>query len=488
MDTIRLLDPKELWENFYQLTQVPRPSHHEERIQKFVYNFGKELGLETTKDKVGNILIRKPASPGFENRKCIVLQNHLDMVPQKNNDKVHDFMNDPIEASADGEWVTANGTTLGADNGIGAAAAMAILASKTIEHGPIEALFTATEETGLTGVLGLDAGVLKGDILLNMDSEDEGELYVGCAGGLDVNVVFNYSAEPTPDNYEAFSLEVSGLKGGHSGMDIILQRGNSNKLFFRLLQKVCESVELKLALVEGGNMRNAIPRETIGIVAVKKDQAEKFKDIVTKEFQIIKKEFCVVDPDINVTVNQTDKPAFVIDCDTQSRLINCITACPNGVVRMSDEVPGLVETSSNMAVVKSDVKNNTVSILFLMRSSVDSAKYDLFNRFKGLFAGLAGASVAGNGSYSGWKPNPKSEILSVMAKVYESKFGKIPEVRAIHAGLECGIIGGTYPDLDMISFGPTIRSPHSPDEKVNIESVSKFWKFLLETLKSVPLK
>ena len=487
MNAVRLLEPRELWENFYQLTQVPRPSHHEELIQEYIFNFGKKLGLETIKDKVGNIIIRKPASNGWENRRGVVLQSHLDMVPQKNNDKVHDFLNDPIEAYVDGDWVTANGTTLGADNGIGAAAAMAILASSDIEHGPLEALFTATEETGLTGAQGLEAGVLKGGIMLNLDSEEDGELCVGCAGGLDVSVTFNYSEELVPDNYEAFLLEVSGLKGGHSGMDIILQRGNSNKLFFRLLQKASESVDFRLSSVEGGNMRNAIPRETLGVLVVEKDLSDRFKTIITEEFEQIKKEIASVDPKAGFSLTPTAMPTAVIDIKTQNNLINSVVACPNGVVRMSDEIPGLVETSSNMAAVRSDANNNTVSVLFLMRSSVDSAKYDLFNCVKGLFAGLAGASVVGHGSYSGWKPNPKSAILSVMSKVYESKFGKKPEVKAIHAGLECGIIGGTYPELDMISFGPTICFPHSPDEKVNIETVKRFWEFLLETLKNIPL-
>ena len=486
MNNIQSLDPIELWGNFYQLTQVPRPSHHEERVQKFVFDFGKKLGLETIKDEVGNIIIRKPASAGWENRKGVILQSHLDMVPQKNNDKVHDFLNDPIEAYIDGEWVTANGTTLGADNGIGAAAAMAILASDSIKHGPIEALFTATEETGLTGAHGLQPGMLKGDFLLNLDSEDDGELCVGCAGGLDVSAVFKYSPEPVPDSSVAFSLGVLGLRGGHSGVDIFLQCGNSNKLFFRLLQKVSKSMELRLSSVEGGNMRNAIPRETFGVITIKKEFVDKLNVIIANEIELIKKELGTIDPDIRVSITQTEMPAFVMDLKTQEKLIDSIIACPNGVVRMSDEVPGLVETSSNMAVVRSDPGNKTVSVLFLMRSSVDSAKEDLFNRINGLFAGLAGASVLGSGSYSGWKPNPKSEILSLMSRVHKEMFEEDPEVRAIHAGLECGIIGGTYPNLDMISFGPTIRFPHSPDEKVNIATVKKFWEFLTVVLKNIP--
>ncbi|PTN10236.1 aminoacyl-histidine dipeptidase [Mangrovibacterium marinum] len=484
---ISKLEPTALWENFHALTQIPRPSNHEEKIQDFVYNFGLSLGLETVKDEVGNIIIRKPATPGFEDRKGVILQAHLDMVPQKNSDKTHDFENDPIETLIDGDWVKANGTTLGADNGIGAAAAMAVLASKSVEHGPVEALFTATEETGMDGAEGLEAGLLQGEILLNMDSEDEGELYVGCAGGEDVSVTFDYKKKEMSKNYIGGRLSVTGLKGGHSGMDIILQRANANKLFFRVLSRAFEKHQVRLVSIEGGSLRNAIPREAFGVVAVKKKKWDKVCALVSSLEQIIKQEFALTDPDIRIELVPENVIEKVIDKKTQLRLTEAVLACPNGVIRMSDSMPGLVETSSNMAVVKSDKKKKTVSIYFLMRSSVDSVKVNLGQRIKALFS-LAGAKVKFSGSYQGWNPNMDSPILKTMQGIFEAKYGKLPQIKAIHAGLECGILGGTYPHWDMISFGPTIRFPHSPDEKVNVPSVAKFWDFLLETLKSIPVK
>lgn len=484
---IRLLQPRAIWEIFDQITRIPRPSYHEERIQDFAFEFGKKLGLETIKDKAGNIIIRKPATPGMENRKGVILQGHLDMVPQKNNDKVHDFIHDPIETCIDGEWVTANGTTLGADNGIGVSAALAVLASKNMEHGPLEVLFTATEETGMDGAKGLKGGILEGDILLNMDSEDEGELYVGCAGGEDVNVHFVYSPEVVPDGLHAFRLEVTGLKGGHSGIDIILQRGNANKVFFRLLNMAYDATGVRLASIEGGSLRNAIPREAVGIITVKASKAAALKQVVEAEFDAVCKELSDTEPDIKLVLTETEMPSSFMDEQTQLKLTKSIIACPNGVIRMSDNMPGLVETSGNMAKVKSDPLAATVEISFLIRSSVDSAKADLEKRLEALFT-LAGADVTSSGGYPGWKPNMESPVLKTMQQVYQNKYGKVPEIKAIHAGLECGILAGAYPGWDMISFGPTIRYPHSPDEKVNIPSVQKFWDFLVETLKSIPAK
>lgn len=484
---INLLEPKELWETFYQLTRIPRPSHHEGRIQDFIYKFGKNMGLETIKDEAGNLIIRKPATPGMENRKGVILQGHLDMVPQKNNNKVHDFVNDPIEACVDGEWVTANGTTLGADNGIGVSAALAVLASNTIEHGPLEALFTATEETGMDGAKGLKAGVLQGDILLNMDSEDEGELYVGCAGGEDVNARFVYTSEAVPAGSRAFKLDVTGLKGGHSGIDIILQRGNANKVFFRLLNMAYRTTGARLASIEGGSLRNAIPREAFGVLTVEASGAAGLKQIVDAEFEVIKNELAATEPEMKVILAETEMPSALIDELSQVKLTKSVLACPNGVIRMSDSVPGLVETSSNLAIIRSNSVAGTIDLSFLMRSSVDSAKDDLANRMEALFS-MAGADITFTGGYPGWKPNMESPILMTMQQVYKDRYGKIPEIKAIHAGLECGILGGTYPHWDMISFGPTIRFPHSPDEKVNIASVQKFWDFLLETLKNIPPK
>lgn len=484
---IQSLEPRELWEIFHRITQIPRPSWHEERIQEFVMGFGRSLGLETLKDQAGNIIIRKPATAGMENRKGVILQGHLDMVPQKNNNKVHDFVNDPIETRIGGEWVMANGTTLGADNGIGVSAALAVLASRTVAHGPLEALFTATEETGMDGAKGLKPGILKGSILLNMDSEDEGELYVGCAGGEDVNVRFVYTAEEVPAGNRAFSLEVTGLKGGHSGMDIILQRGNANKVFFRLLNQAYRKAGARLARIEGGSLRNAIPREAVGIVTVDPAEASMLKLTLEEEFMLISNELSAREPDMKMILTETELPAKAMDELTQVKLTASIMACPNGVIRMSDSMPGLVETSSNMAVVKSDVHAGTVELSFLMRSSVDSAKADLGHRLEALF-GLAGADISLTGGYPGWKPNLESPVLKTMVQVYETNYGKTPEIKAIHAGLECGILAGAYPGWDMISFGPTIRFPHSPDEKVHIPSVKKFWDYLLETLKSIPVK
>ncbi len=481
------LEPRGIWENFYQLTRIPRPSHHEGRIQDFIAEFGEKLGLETMRDKAGNIIIRKPATPGMENCKGVILQGHLDMVPQKNKEKVHDFTSDPIEAYIDGEWVKANGTTLGSDNGVGVAAAMAVLASRTLEHGPLEALFTASEETGMGGARGLKPGILKGDILLNMDSEDEGELYVGCAGGEDVTVRFAYVPEPVPANARAFKLEITGLKGGHSGLDIILQRGNANKVFFRLADEAFRTTGARLASVDGGGLRNAIPREAAGVLLVEASGANRMQRVLEAEFGRTRDELAATEPDMTMRLSETALPPDVMDESTQVRLTRSVIACPNGVVRLSDHVPGLTETSGNLALIRSDREKAAVEVSFLIRSSVDSAKKDLGRRLEALFT-LAGAEVTLTGAYPGWKPNLESPILQTMKQVYQRKFGKVPEIKAVHAGLECGILGGIYPHWDMISFGPTIRFPHSPDEKVEIASVQKFWDFLVETLKRVPSK
>lgn len=484
---ITKLNPTKLWDNFHKLTQIPRPSHHEEQVQQFIAGFGKNLGLETVVDNAGNVIIRKPATPGMENRKGVILQAHLDMVPQKNNDKVHDFEKDPIETIVDGEWVRANGTTLGADNGIGIAAAMTILESNDIAHGPLEALFTATEETGMDGAQGLKSGMLKGDILINMDSEDEGELYVGCAGGEDANVKFEFRAVPVPADSLAFKLNVTGLKGGHSGLDINLGRGNANKIFFRLLKEAHKVCGVRLSAINGGSLRNAIPREAFGIITVPYETADKLVGLIAGLTTIIKRELMASEPTLKIELAKTEMPAALIDEQTQVNLTHAVVACPNGVIRMSDNVPGLVETSTNLAIVKSDMYTKNIMVACLMRSSVDTARTELGSRIESVFK-LAGANVTFTGGYPGWKPNMDSPILKTMQKVYQNKFGRIPEIKAIHAGLECGILGGTYPNWDMISFGPTIRFPHSPDEKVNIESVGKFWDFLLETLKNIPAK
>lgn len=479
------LEPTAVWKNFYSLTQIPRPSHHEDRIQQFMFDFGTNLGLETIKDEVGNIIIRKPATPGMENRKGIVLQTHLDMVPQKNSDKNHDFAKDPIEAYVDGDWVTANGTTLGADNGMGVAASMAVLEATNLVHGPVEALFTCDEETGMTGAFGLKGGVLKGDILLNLDSEDEGELYVGCAGGTNANATFTYKEEPVQQGLAAFRLSITGLKGGHSGLEIILQRGNSNKLMNRFLQHSVVEHGLRLATIEGGSLRNAIPRESFAVVTVPPSKADEFVKCVSEYEKLYRSELSATEPDLKFIVSATATPQFVIDAATLDKAMRSINACPNGVMRMSDDMIGLVETSTNLASVKS--ANGKIYIQCLLRSSVDSSQEDLGGMIKDVFE-LAGADVVLDGTYPGWKPNMQSSILITMQEVYQKLYGRIPEIKAIHAGLECGLLGGVYPNWDMISFGPTIRYPHSPDEKVHIASVEKFWNYLVNTLKDAPLK
>ncbi len=480
------LEPKLLWENFYKLTQIPRPSKKEQKAADAVAEFGKSLGLETIRDEVGNVIIRKPATPGMENKKGVILQGHIDMVPQKNSDKEHDFEKDPIETYIEDGWVTANGTTLGADNGIGVAAAMAILQSNDIEHGPIEVLVTIDEETGMTGANELKPGILKGDILLNMDSEDEGELYVGCAGGTNANIRFSFKEYPFPSHSsKAVKLSVTGLKGGHSGLDINIGRGNANKLLFRFLKHAVAHLGVRLASVDGGSLRNAIPREAFAVIAVPNEKYDEFKKAVEKYEAIYKNEYSSTEPELKFIAEETEHPEFIMNEVLQDDLINAIEACPNGVIRMSADMEGLVETSTNLAIIRSD--KDGVDVQCLIRSSVDTARDWVESMHESLFR-LAGAEIWFDGRYPGWKPNPDSPILKTMSSVYENKWGKIPEIKGIHAGLECGILGNAYPNWDMISFGPTIRYPHSPDEKVNIESVQKFWDFLLETLKNVPEK
>ena len=479
------LEPKEVWKHFYSLTQIPRPSKFEDPIQDFMMKFGQDLGLETIKDAVGNVIIRKPATKGMEDRMGIIMQGHLDMVPQKNNDTKHDFVTDPIDAYIDGDWVTARGTTLGADNGMGVAAGMALLASTDIEHGPIEGLFTSDEETGMTGAFGLQPGILKGDILMNLDSEDEGELYVGCAGGIDATITFDIKNEAVPAGMIAYKLEVSGLKGGHSGVDIPLERGNSNKLLFRYMKVAAKHHGMLIGNIQGGSLRNAIPRESFATVVVPADKKADFESCVKKYEEIFFAEFKTVEPDLSFTCTSVDMPKEVMAKEVMWRVINAIYATPNGVMRMSNDIEGVVETSTNLAIIQS--KGDKLEIAALLRSSVETAKDDLAEMFVSLFD-LAGAKVVLDGEYPGWKPNMDSKILKSMQGTYEKMYGFIPKIMVIHAGLECGLLGSVYPNWDMISFGPTIRFPHSPDEKVNIETVAKFWDFFVETLKSIPVK
>ena len=479
---IMQLEPTLVWENVYALTQIPRPSDHEEEIQNFMVEFGQGLGLETKKDDVGNVIIKKPASPGREADKGIILQGHLDMVPQKNSSTEHDFTNDPIDAYIDGEWVTARETTLGADNGIGVALAMAVLQSEDIEHGPIECLFTANEERGMTGAFGIKPDVLDGDILMNLDSEDEGEFCIGCAGGIHVEVTFKIEKDAVPNNCSALKLSLTGLKGGHSGVDIDLERGNANKLMNRILRAGTEKNGIRLAELNGGDLSNAIPREAFAKLVVPNDQLDSFI-AMTKEYEaIFKNEYSCVDPDLSFSVEKIALPDNVFDLDSQHRLIHSISACMNGVIRMSHDMEGMVETSSNLASIKTEA--GAVCITFLVRSAVESGKQNVAESIKSLFS-LAGAAVEINGGYPGWKPNMQSPVLEKMCKIYRNRYGKEPKITAIHAGLECGLLGSVYPNWDMISFGPTIRFPHSPDEKLHIESVAKTWDLLLAVLKVI---
>lgn len=484
MSEIKNLEPKALWNYFDMICSIPHPSKKEEKIVEAVIEFAKTNNLEYVKDEVGNIIIRKPATKGYENRKGIILQAHLDMVPQKNADTVHDFEKDPILPYIDGEWVKAKGTTLGADNGIGVAAALAVLADKDMVHGPVEALLTIDEETGMTGAFGLKPGYLKGDILMNLDSETEGELYVGCAGGIDATISFDFKKESVPVEMSGFALNITGLKGGHSGMDIILGRGNANKILFRIF-KALEKLGMRISSINGGSLRNAIPREAFSTITIPTSQVAKAKEILENITKEVKNELSLVEPSLVIEMNPTSLPSDVMDIDTQGRLIRSVYACPNGVMRMSDSMEGLTETSTNMAIVKTD--DSKVKISCLLRSSVDSAKMDLAEMMASVFE-LAGADCKFSGGYPGWKPNMESPILKTMQETYNNMFGRVPKIMAIHAGLECGLLGGVYPNWDMISFGPTIMNPHSPDERVNAPSVKLFWDYLVETLKNAPIK
>ena len=479
------LKPASVWKHFAEICNIPHPSHSEDAIRAYIVKWAEELGLEHKIDEAQNVYVYKPATPGMEDRKGIILQAHTDMVPQKNNDKVFDFETDPIEAYIDGEWVTANGTTLGADNGIGVAAAMAALEDDELVHGPLEALFTATEETGMDGAFGLQGGMLKGEILLNLDSETEGELYVGCAGGLDANITFKYKEQPLEGKFAAYRVTVKGLKGGHSGIQIGYQRANANKVLFRLLRQETESYGLEVAEVDGGGLRNAIPREAQAVIVVREAEKSIFEANVKSFEKVIIKEFEGIEDNIQIFAEEVACPEKIMPHLTSHSLIRAICGCPNGVQRMSMAMEGLVQTSTNLARVVSD--GSTIKIQCLLRSSVDTEKGELAGAISSVFE-LAGADVELSGSYSGWNPNMQSPILHTMLASYEKLYGKKPSVTAIHAGLECGIIGAKYPGMDMISFGPTICYPHSPDEKVEIASVEKFYDFLLNTLRNAPKK
>ena len=482
--TIKDLEPKALWSNFYSLTRCPRPSKHEDAVRNFLVKWAKDKKINCRVDKVGNVIMTKPATKGMEKRRPVVLQAHMDMVPQARAGKVHDFLKDPIQTKIVEDWVYACDTTLGADDGLGVAAIMAVFESKTIKHGPLEALITTDEETGMTGAFGLKANELKGEFLLNLDSETEGELYVGCAGGVDATITIPYATEKAPKDYCAYKLILGGLKGGHSGMEINTGRANVNKLLFRHLRWVAEC-GLRIVNINGGNMRNAIPRDAEAVIAFPKKHTECILAEFDKVSEWVKKELASVEPDFFMKYEKVRMPQNVIkNADTQ-KIINMMMVAPNGVIRMSRDMEGLVETSLNLAIVKTTGKNFTVQAL--LRSSVDTAKEALAERLVCL-AELAGGTCKLSGAYPGWKPNMKSPLLKTMKQTYKKLYKKEPAVVAIHAGLECGLLGGKYPDMDMISFGPTLQSPHSPDERANIPSSKKFFDYLVAALAAIPEK
>ena len=477
---VRELSPREVWNNFEDLNAIPRPSKKEERVINFIKNFGLGNELSTYVDASGNVIIKKPATKGMENRKTVILQSHLDMVHQKNSETNFDFNTQGIKSYIDGEWVTANGTTLGADNGMGVASIMTLLASKNIEHPPLEALFTVDEETGMTGAFNLEQGLLKGEILLNLDTEDDDEFSIGCAGGIDTNTSKSYVQEKILIGL-GLEIIVKGLKGGHSGMDIHLKRGNANKIMNRLLN-VALNFNLSISEINGGSLRNAIPRESFSKIVVNSND---FLDELDKKVAEIKNEYSISEPDLVIEVNKIDCPKTGLSLSDSREVINVIYAVFNGVYKMSQTIEGLVETSSSLArVILNDGNFITQS---LQRSSVESSKSDIARTVGSAFLNI-NANVEHTGSYPGWEPNKNSQILDIMVSLYKNMFNSDPKVQACHAGLECGILNERYPGLDMISFGPTIKNPHSPDEKVHIKSVEKFWNLLTEVLRNIPLK
>ena len=484
--SIKDLAPQVVWNNFYNLTLIPRPSKHEGKVIEYLYNWGVSHGFETINQGGGNIIIRVPATPGMENRRGVIIQGHMDMVPQKTSDSSHDFLTDPINAYVDGEWVTADRTTLGADNGMGVALGLAAVEDPSVKHGPIEILVTYDEETGMTGAGSLEPGILKGDILMNLDSEQEGELCVGCAGGLDVSATFKYLKYKTPAGYKGLTLTVKGLQGGHSGMDISLYRANANKAVARMILPVIELLGVKVVSFTGGSLRNAIPFEAIAQLAVPQENLEAVKQLIENEFGRIKAEFKESDPTATLIIEEGPAAPKHIQPSVMLRAVKAMLACPSGVIRMSRTMKGLTETSINMAIVRTE--KGKITIHSLMRSAVDSAKAALATRVRCIFE-LAGAdSVEFAGGYSGWTPKLDTPMNKVMMEQYEKVTGEKMEIMATHGGLECAIMGAKYPNWEMVSIGPTIKYPHSPDEKVNIASVARTWEYLKAVLANVPTK
>ncbi|KAA6323552.1 Cytosol non-specific dipeptidase [termite gut metagenome] len=485
MKSIQSLTPQNVWKHFYSLTQVPRPSGFMQPVTAFLLNFGKSLGLESFADEAGNVIIRKPATDGMDDRKGVILQAHMDMVPQKNSHTIHNFEEHPIEAYIDGEWVKAKGTTLGADNGLGVAAIMAVLEDKDLKHGPLEALITKDEETGMYGAFGVKPETIRGEILLNLDSEDEGELYIGCAGGIDITATMRYEETHPSKKEVAFKVTLKNLRGGHSGLEINAGRANANKLAVRFVYEAIAREKARLASWEGGNMRNAIPREVQVVVTVPAENEHSFLKLAVDFETIFNEEYGGIEPPIALVAERVDLPKGIVPEDIQHALVRSIYACPDGTMRMIPTIPDTVETSSNLAIIT--IGSGEVAIKILARSSCDSMKTHVANSLESCFR-LIGMKVERTGEYSGWQPNVHSQILQTMKVSYRELFGVDPEVKVVHAGLECGIIGANIKGLDMISFGPTLRSPHSPDERIYIPSVTKFYDFLTATLENIPVK
>jgi dipeptidase D len=484
MNELRQLEPTALWNHFADLNAIPRPSKKEKKVIAFIKLYGEKLGLPAYVDEAGNVIIKKPASKGMENKVTIVLQSHLDMVHQKNGDTIFDFDKQGIDMIVEGDWVKAKGTTLGADNGIGVAAIMTLLGSKDIAHPAIEALFTIDEETGMTGALALKGGLLDGSIMLNLDTEDDNELTIGCAGGIDVNVSGSFKQEPG-QNGKAFCLSLKGLTGGHSGVDIHKGRANANKLMNRVLLKLTNECKISIASIDGGSLRNAIPRESVAFITVAEAETENVKNLVAACNTILKEEYSFTDPNLLLAVTPAENNHSVLPAAFQYKLLRALYACPNGIYRMSPAITGLVQTSNNIARVT--VKDGQWTVQCLSRSSADTEKTDLVQSITSAFE-LADGNITLGGSYPGWEPRPDAPIVSIMSDLYKEMFNETAHVNAIHAGLECGILGANYPGMQMISFGPNIYGAHSPDEKVQVSSVQKFWKYLLEILQRIPVK
>ncbi len=479
------LSPALVWQFFDKICSIPHPSKHEEALATYIVEWATSQGLDVRRDPTGNVIIKKPATEGMEHKKAVVLQAHIDMVPQNNEDTEHDFTKDPIQPYIDGEWVTAKGTTLGADNGMGMASCLAVLASNDIKHGPLEVLLTVDEEAGMSGAFGLEAGWLEGEILLNTDSEQEGEVYMGCAGGVDGEITFPIEREAKPEQFETRKLVIKGLKGGHSGVDIHTGRANANKLMARFLAQHAKALDIRLIEFRGGTLRNAIPREAFVTVALPAKNLEQLNSVFESYTELLKTELTAIETNLVSFNEAVDSQEQLFSAPSQQRFIAALNACPNGVIRMSDDIEGVVETSLNVGVISTE--ENAVKVLCLVRSLIDSGR-DQVEGILSSVAELAGASIAFSGAYPGWKPDPDSEIMHIFRDMYEGIYGHKPNIMVIHAGLECGLFKKPYPNMDMVSFGPTIKFPHSPDEKVKIDTVALFWEQMIALLENIPAK